>query len=84
MSGTSTGFWLSDNNDMSPWIGFNMSSTYEVAVIEVDGRKRDGTLAFLRFKDVEVTVGPSPNVNDPEVKSCGTQSYAGGPPPTYK
>lgn len=81
VSNTSTGFWHSDNYDLSPWIGFKMPSTYKVAVVEVDGRKGS---AFKRFNEVEVTVGPSPNVNDTNVKSCGTQSYAGGPPPTYK
>ena len=72
VSNTNIGFWYSDINDLSPWIGFKMPSTYKVAVIEVDDRK---DINFDRFKDVEVTVGTSPNVNDPEVKSCGTQSF---------
>ena len=83
VSNASTGFWHSDTGDLSPWIGFKMPSTYQVAVVEVDDRKDNGKY-FNRFKDVEVTIGTSPNVNDTNVKSCGTQSYAGGPPPTYK
>ena len=81
VSNTNTGYWHSAPNDLSPWIGFKMPSTYNVAVVEVDDRKDAG---LERFKDVEVTIGTSPNVNDTDVISCGTQSYSGGPPPTYK
>ena len=74
---STTGYWHSASSDLKPWIGFKMSSTFEVAVVEVDDRK-DCDNCRGRWKNVEVLVGPSSDINDSGVQSCGATSYNEG------
>ena len=69
---------------MNPWIAFKMASTNAVKMVEVDDRK-DAESVWNRFKDVEVSVGSSPDVNlTPSKISCGKKSYSGGGITHYK
>ena len=76
VSTTWKGYWHSAASDSKPWIGFKMSRSYKVAVVEVDDRK-DCASCRSRWNNVEVLVGATPNINDRGVKSCGKKSYQG-------
>ena len=80
ISYTNHGFWHSDDGDLNPWIAFKRQSTHEVIVVEVDDRK---DCCLERFLDVEVSVGPSPDVDDSGKISCGKLSYRGDGITTY-
>ena len=71
----------SELGDMNPWIAFKMSRSFHVTVVVLDDRKG---CCHDRFVDVEVTVGPSPNINDESNISCGTQSYQEDGVTTYE
>ena len=74
VSKTWNGYWHSAASDSNPWIGFKMSGTYKVAVVEVNDRK---DCCKKKWKNVEVLVGATPDINDSGVKSCGKKSYQG-------
>ena len=73
----STGFWHSERSELNPWIGFEMSSTFEVDFVEVDDRS-DCDPCRGRWENVEVLVGPSSDINASGTQSCGTTSYTEG------
>ena len=72
VSYTNKNFWYSGTDDREPWISFQMPGTYEVAEVVVDDRK---DYYFDRWKNVEVLVGSTPNIEDTGVQSCGKQSH---------
>ena len=68
----STGIWHKNFDDKNPWIAFKMSRSFQIADVVVDDQK---DCCLKKFVDVKVTVGSSPDINDENNISCGTQSY---------
>lgn len=66
------GFWHSkQNRNVKEWISFKMPASKMIWKVLVIDRQ---SCCLDRFKNVEVTVGSSPNLQNPR-QSCGTQSY---------
>ena len=67
-----SGYWHSAHDDPNPWISFKMSQSHEVAVVKVVDRYN---YYYDQFKNVEVSVGTTSEINDSGRKSCGIQSF---------
>ena len=78
-------YWHSDHNDNNPWISLRMRSSNVISIEVTDRQDNHKDCCYDRYKDVEVSVSYSSNINERNGKtSCGMKSHTKGGSTTYR